>query len=286
MKTKVIVLRGLPASGKSTWAKDFISRNSGWMRINKDDLRLMMHDSSWSKDNERQVLLIRDAAIEMALTSGCSVIVDDTNFASHHITNIQQLAESCGADFEVKDFDATLSECLLRNRNRVSQVPDKVIIDMYNKYVLPNKPKVVNNENLPPAIVCDLDGTLALYTGRGAFELERCYEDTVNSGVLECLQIMRRSGYRIIFVSGREDSCEAATKRWLYDKCELSDSCYILYMRETGDNRKDSIVKEEIYNRDILPEYYVSFVLDDRQQVVDALREMGLQVWQVARGDF
>jgi hypothetical protein len=57
-------------------------------------------------------------------------------------------------------------------------------------------------------------------------------------------------------------------------------------MRETGDNRKDSIVKEEIYNRDILPEYYVSFVLDDRQQVVDALREMGLQVWQVARGDF
>jgi hypothetical protein len=57
-------------------------------------------------------------------------------------------------------------------------------------------------------------------------------------------------------------------------------------MRATGDNRKDSIVKEEIYKNDILPEYYVEFVLDDRQQVVDALREMGLQVWQVARGDF
>ena len=68
MKTKVIVLRGLPASGKSTWAKDFIDRNSGWMRINKDDMRSMMHDSNWSKGNERQVLLIRDAAIEMALT--------------------------------------------------------------------------------------------------------------------------------------------------------------------------------------------------------------------------
>jgi hypothetical protein len=57
-------------------------------------------------------------------------------------------------------------------------------------------------------------------------------------------------------------------------------------MRPAGDNRKDSILKEEIYKRDILPEYYISFVLDDRQQVVDALREMGLQVWQVARGDF
>ena len=50
--------------------------------------------------------------------------------------------------------------------------------------------------------------------------------------------------------------------------------------------KNQSFVKEEIYNRDILPEYYVSCVLDDRQQVVDALREMGLQVWQVARGDF
>jgi len=286
MKPKVIILRGLPASGKSTWAKDFVDRNPGWMRVNKDDLRLMMHNSKWSKDNERQVLLIRDAIVEMALTSGHSVVVDDTNFASQHISNIQQLADSCSAAFEVKDFDVSLSECLLRNRNRTNQVPDKVIIDMYNKYVLPNKPRVVNNENLPPAIVCDLDGTLAIHVSRGPFEFDKCYEDAVNGSVLDCIHNLRRAGYRIIFASGREDSCKAETKRWLRDKCELSDSCYLLYMRETGDNRKDSIIKEEIYKRDILPEYYVSFVLDDRQQVVDALREMGLQVWQVARGDF
>lgn len=286
MMARVIVLRGLPASGKSTWAKDFVERNPGWMRVNKDDLRLMMHNSKWSKDNERQVLLIRDAMVEMALTSGHSVVVDDTNFASQHITNIQQLADSCGAAFEVKDFDVPLSECLLRNRHRANQVPDKVIIDMYNKYVLPNKPRVANNENLPHSVVCDLDGTLAIHTDRGPFDLDKCYQDDVNYSVLDCLHIMRRSGYKIIFVSGREDSCREQTKKWLNDKCELSDSCYLLYMRETGDNRKDSIIKEEIYNRDILPEYYVSFVLDDRQQVVDALREMGLQVWQVARGDF
>ena len=285
-KNKVIVLRGLPASGKSTWAKDFVARNPGSMRINKDDLRLMMHDRSWSKDNERQVLLIRDAAIDMMLASGYNVIVDDTNFASHHISNIQKLASDMGADFEVKDFDVSLSECLLRNRHRADQVPDKVIIDMYNKYVLPNKPRVVNNESLPPAIVCDLDGTLAIHTDRGPFDLDKCYQDVVNYSVLDCLHILRRNGYKIIFVSGREDSCKEQTKKWLNDKCELSDSCYLLYMRPAGDNRKDSIVKEEIYKRDILPEYYVSFVLDDRQQVVDALREMGLQVWQVARGDF
>jgi hypothetical protein len=60
----------------------------------------------------------------------------------------------------------------------------------------------------------------------------------------------------------------------------------LLYMRKTEDKRKDSVVKREIYENEILPNYYVEFVLDDRQQVVDALRDMGLQVWQVARGDF
>jgi predicted kinase len=286
MKTKVIVLRGLPASGKSTWAKDFVDRNPGWLRINKDDLRLMMHNSKWTKDNEKQVLMMRDTMIIEALTQNYSVVVDDTNFASQHITNIQRFAEGFKAEFEVKDFDVPLAECLQRNRNRPNQVPDKVIIDMYSKYVLPNKSKVLNNYDYPPAVVCDLDGTLAMHVNRGPFEFDRCYEDSVNGSVLSCIRAMMQRADRIIFVSGREDSCRKETQRWLYHKCGFNDNEYLLYMRPTGDNRKDSLVKEEIYKRDILPEYYVRFVLDDRQQVVDALREMGLQVWQVARGDF
>jgi predicted kinase len=280
-----MVLRGLPASGKSTFAKDFIDRNPGWLRINKDDLRLMLHNGKWSKDNEKQVLLMRDSMIIGALSQGYSVIVDDTNFASQHITNIQLIAEDYKADFEVKDFDVPLEECLKRNSERTPRVPDRVILDMYNKYVLPNKPKVENNKDLPPCIVCDLDGTLAIHVARGPFEFEKCYTDAVNPSVLECIKAMRRIGSKLLFVSGRPDSCRHETNRWLLDKCDLVSE-YSLYMRKTGDNRKDSIVKEEIYKNDILPEYYVEFVLDDRQQVVDALREMGLQVWQVARGDF
>jgi hypothetical protein len=220
-----------------------------------------------------------------ALSRGYCVIVDDTNFASQHITNIQLIAEDYKADFEVKDFDVPLEECLKRNAERMPRVPDRVILDMYNKYVLPNKPKVENNKDLPPCIVCDLDGTLAIHVERGAFEFEKCYSDAVNPSVLECIKAMRRTGSKLLFVSGRPDSCRHETNRWLLDKCDLV-SDYSLHMRKTGDNRKDSIVKEEIYKNDILPEYYVEFVLDDRQQVVDALREMGLQVWQVARGDF
>lgn len=57
-------------------------------------------------------------------------------------------------------------------------------------------------------------------------------------------------------------------------------------MRPEGDERKDSIVKQEIYEKYIKDRYNVRFVLDDRNQVVDMWREVGLKVLQVAPGDF
>ena len=57
-------------------------------------------------------------------------------------------------------------------------------------------------------------------------------------------------------------------------------------MRTLGDMRKDSIVKQELYEQNILGKFNVSFILDDRQQVVDMWRSLGLTVFQVAEGDF
>lgn len=287
MKSNIIVLKGLPASGKSTWAKEFVSKNPGWFRVNKDDLRSMMHEGKWSKGNEKQVLLVRDASINAALACGYNVIVDDTNFAPQHIEVIKNIADQHNANFEVKYFDVPLVDCLVRNQTRTNRVPEHVIIDMYNKYVFPAKPKAFNNIKLPLAVVCDLDGTLAIHENRSPYEFHRCQEDGVNSSVLHCINMMKAGGHRIIFVSGREDSCRDNTIKWLEDECSFrEDLDYLIYMRKTGDKRKDSILKQEIYEREILPNFYIDFVLDDRQQVVDSLREMGLRVWQVARGDF
>jgi hypothetical protein len=57
-------------------------------------------------------------------------------------------------------------------------------------------------------------------------------------------------------------------------------------MREAGDSRKDSIVKQELYEKHIEPSYDVFVVLDDRNQVVDMWRSLGLVCLQVAPGDF
>jgi hypothetical protein len=57
-------------------------------------------------------------------------------------------------------------------------------------------------------------------------------------------------------------------------------------MRKTDDNRKDCIVKKEIYETFIKDKYNVLFVMDDRNQVVNMWREQGLTCFQVADGNF
>ena len=59
-----------------------------------------------------------------------------------------------------------------------------------------------------------------------------------------------------------------------------------LYMRPTGDYRTDTEWKRECYESYIKPVYDVRLVLDDRASVVAMWRELGLECWQVAEGDF
>jgi hypothetical protein len=86
-----------------------------------------------------------------------------------------------------------------------------------------------------------------------------------------------------VICSGREDSCRTETQNWLHEhKIPYTN----LFMRETGDYRKDAIVKLEILDNYILPSFDVKGVLDDRQQVVDAWRSRDLVCLQVRPGDF
>jgi hypothetical protein len=59
-----------------------------------------------------------------------------------------------------------------------------------------------------------------------------------------------------------------------------------LIMRRTGDTRKDSIIKEEIFWEQIEPHYNVIAVFDDRDQVVKMWRSLGLKCLQVDYGNF
>ncbi len=63
------------------------------------------------------------------------------------------------------------------------------------------------------------------------------------------------AGYSIIFCSGREDLYREQTERFIKKHLDFE---YELFMRKAGDDRKDSLVKEEIYNNNIAPKYNIS----------------------------
>jgi len=288
MKQKVIFLKWLPASGKSTYAKEICWTNSNFIRVNKDDIRAMM-GGEFSKPKEQVVLDTRDRVILSSLNAGFWVVVDDTNLEPKHEDRVRQLIMSSmfsHVQMEVKLFDVPLSECLKRNRKRDISVPDNVIKEMAEKYGLWKEPpefeKVVQNPNLLKAIIVDIDWTIANKNNRFAYDYTTVSEDMPYEDIISLVGILSDK-YSIIFVSWRSDSCRADTEEWIGRY--LGGSGWTLKMRKEWDQRKDSIIKYEIL-QEIIKSYYVEYVLDDRNKVVKMFREAGLRVLQVADWNF
>lgn len=280
----LIMTKGLPASGKSTWSEREVHRRLGrTVRITKDQLRAMLHANGRNGKTERQVLAARDALIHTYLSSGMTVIIDDTNLAPHHESRLRQLAAEHYASFSVQDFtDVPLETCLERNAARANRVDSAVIRQMWIDYLAaPSTPEPI--EAVPTAVICDIDGTLATMHRR-PYDWHLVHTDTPNAAVVTAVQAFAAAGMTIVYASGRDGSCREATLAWLAAHVGVDGP---LYMRAAGDNRKDSVVKRELYDQHIRGRYNVAFVLDDRNQVVDLWRhELGLVCFQVAEGDF
>ena len=283
---KVIVLRGLIASGKSTYAKQLVD-TLGWKRVNKDDLRAMIDNSKWSKENENEILKTRDSLISRWLLDGYSVVVDDTNFAKSHINTIKEAVDLINTlkdksiEFEILDFNTPLYECIERDAKREKPVGKKVIIKMYNQYLRAGIESVEfkDEPELPTCVICDIDGTLAYSPNRSVYDYKRVDKDLPNKKLIE---VLNRLNLPVIVLSGREDNCVIETMCWL-NKYGIKYTA--LGMRTTGDNREDSIIKEELYNKHIKGRYNVLTVFDDRPRVIRMWKKLGLMVCDVNKQD-
>jgi predicted kinase len=127
-----VILRGLPASGKSTVARTLVDRQ-GYCRVNKDDLRLMMRGGEYHRDFERSVVLpVRDAVILNALRAGTNVVVDDTNIERYHIDHITALVEP-EFPVAVKNILVDVEECVRRDALRPKPVGESAIRSMNDR---------------------------------------------------------------------------------------------------------------------------------------------------------
>ena len=134
--SKLIITRGLPASGKSTWAKQWVLEDPEHrVRINQDDIRLML-GKYWVPSREKLVQEIQFDAIVEALCREFDVVIDNTNLNKKVLEKFDRLIKTF-EDYEIeyKDFfDTPLSVCIERDKNRDLQVTEKVIRGFYSNY--------------------------------------------------------------------------------------------------------------------------------------------------------
>ena len=195
------MLKGLPASGKSTYAKELEAK--GWVRANKDDIR-KRHFPDYDFKDEKEVVAKEDQLIHAALGIGKDVVVDNTHFNPKHQKRLEKIAEQFNADFEVLFIDTPLEVCIKRNRKRANSVPLEVILDMHRKYIAPYRDeKIEYNDKLEEAIIVDVDGTLAHLADRDPYDASRAHLDTVDDAVSNIVNMAYGHGYRVIVLTGR-----------------------------------------------------------------------------------
>lgn len=295
---EVILTVGCPGSGKSTWANEFVRLNPGYFILTRDDFREKLfgldarNEYKYSKQREKAVTVAQLGAaselLQLEATKG--IIVADTNLNPITVKNWKEVCEKRGFKFTTKEFHVHWTELVRRNAYRGEKaVPIEVLRRMYadqnpKKYVASEYP-----EGRPKAVIFDIDGTLALMNNRSPYDLEKCGEDTHNTMVVSLLHMLDAKGYKILTVSGRESGTKEEPFRYYHMTTDWLNKFTIPeahFQRKQGDQRKDDIVKEEIFWRDIAPKYDVKLTIDDRNQVVEMWRRLGIECWQVNHGDF
>lgn len=295
MKKKFICTKGLSFSGKSTWAREEAERLGNCVIITKDDIRQEMGADlvKGIRVKEGKVIARRDEMIMDALKKGQNIISADTNFAHKvdHIANMKALVYPKYRneyDFEVKDFtDVPFDEIIKRvkktDRPEGADYWMRVVKDQKNRFTPPvkhyQKPDyfLANKDN---CVIFDLDGTLAFMNGRSPFDDAKCGEDIPNYPMVQIAKMFGDSEQMtVICLSGRDEGrARKATENWLAAHGINYD---FLFMRQAGDRRRDSIIKREIYEREIKDKYLVYAVFDDRPQVCRELwAEEGLPLFQ------
>lgn len=267
------------ASGKSTFAKNYILKNDNYSIISRDSFRYMLKNSPVCEPKvEKMITDMVNYCVVRSLVAKTSVIIDATNLKQGDINDhIKMFGEY--ADIEYMFFDVPAKTCIERDKVRTNQAGEEVIKKMNRDFLIirdslnfqivkKRKPKRVVpdfNSDMPDAVIFGLDGTLALMNKRSPYDWNRVDEDDVNEIVFEQLKFHRSLGRIIIIVSGRDGQALGKTKEWL-DFYEIPYD--YLFLKGKDDNRKDSIIKREIYEQNIKENFNVLCVYDDRIQVL------------------
>ena len=295
---RITLTRGIPASGKTTWAKAWVQESpADRIRVNRDELRRMLHGVSYGLTyaQEQSLTAVQQMIVREAVAAGREVVVDDTNLRARYVKEWFEYSP----DVKFRDFPIDVNVAIERDATREHPVGAEVIRTYAQKFTRRGEPmppperemgekldagQYVPDDTLDPAYIVDIDGTLAHIPegGRSPYDGTRVHEDILDEAVARVVSVLSETSH-IVIMSGRDEEFRTVTEKWLDDNGVARDA---LFMRPVGDRRKDHVVKLELFDRHVRGVWDVKGVFDDRNRVVEMWRSIGLKCFHVAEGNF
>ncbi|MGD1704053.1 AAA family ATPase [Dapis sp. BLCC M229] len=131
VKTRLIILIGLPASGKSTLARKIVSRYPRCQLISTDAIRAQLFGDEAIQGPWLQVWQEVQQQFHQAVSLKSLAIYDATNTQRRRRKELIELARETGFSYITGLWlDKSLELCLERNKQRQRQVPEEVIMKM------------------------------------------------------------------------------------------------------------------------------------------------------------
>lgn len=97
---EILILHGIPASGKSSYALDLITKNPNFKKISRDDFRMMLDNYSHNPALENVINKMIDSAIKTLLKAGYSLVIDNTNLRESYIKDILKIRDKINSSME------------------------------------------------------------------------------------------------------------------------------------------------------------------------------------------
>lgn len=130
-RNKLIVLVGLPRSGKSTFSKNY----SGAAIVNRDSIRLTAHGHVFRQEAEPLITFIEETMVKSLMVAGtASIIVDATNTIPVFRNKWRKIARDFNYDIRFHVMKTSVNECIRRaiESDREDLIP---VIEKMSQYM-------------------------------------------------------------------------------------------------------------------------------------------------------